>query len=92
MKRDEVPANNSNLTVNNSHTFKYKVALVGKRTANHNNVKFSAKDTKIVVPSKYLSNFWRLLEMLLINCKVHVELNSIEYCILSSAGDSKNLR
>ena len=26
--------------------------------------------------------------MLLINCKVHLELNRIEECILSSAGDS----
>ena len=26
------------------------------------------KDAKIVVPLKYLSNFWRLLEMQLINC------------------------
>ena len=40
------------------------------------------KDTKIVVPSKYLSNFWRSYEMPLINCKVHLELNWIENFIL----------
>ena len=45
------------------------------------------KDAKIVVPLKYLSNFWRLLEMPLINCKVYLVLNWIEDCILSSAGD-----
>ena len=33
-------------------------------------------------------NFCRSLEMLLINCKVHLELNWIEDCILPSAGDS----
>ena len=33
-------------------------------------------------------NFWRSLEMPLINCKVHLELNWIEDCVLSSAGDS----
>ena len=46
------------------------------------------KSTKIIVPLKYLSNFWRSLEMPLINCKIHLELNWIEECILSSAGDS----
>ena len=86
-KRDEVPTNNANLTIDNSESFKYKAALVGK-TANHNNGNSFVKDTKIVVPLKYLSNFWRSLEMPLINCKVHLELNWIEDCILSSAGNS----
>ena len=86
-KRDAVPANNADLTINNSQLFKYKAALVGK-TANHNDGKSSVKDTKIVAPLKYLSNFWRSLEMPLINCKVYLELNWIEDCILSSAGDS----
>ena len=58
-KRDEVPANSADLTIDNAESFKYKAALVGK-TANHNNGKSSVKDTKIVVPIKYLSNFWRL--------------------------------
>ena len=59
-----------------------------KKTENHNNGKSSVKDTKMVVPLMYLSNFWRSLEMPLINCKVHLELNWIEDCILSSAGNS----
>ena len=29
-KRDEVPANNADLTINNSQSFKYKAALAGK--------------------------------------------------------------
>ena len=86
-KRDEVPANNADLTINNSQSFKYKAALVGK-TANHNEGKSSVKDSKIVVPLTYLSNFWRSIKIPLINCKVHLELNSIEDCILSSAGGS----
>ena len=83
-KRDKVPVNNADLTIDNSESFKYKAALVGK-TANHNNGKSFVKDTKIVVPLKYLSNFWRSLEMPLINCKDFLELNWIEDCILSSA-------
>ena len=38
------------------------------------------KDVKIVVPLKYLSNFCRSLEMPLINCKVHLELNWTKDC------------
>ena len=86
-KRDEVPANNADLTIDNSESFKYKAALVGK-TANHNNGNSFVKDTKIVVPLKYLSNFWRSLEMPLINCKVHLELNWIEDCIFPSDENS----
>ena len=86
-KRDEVPANNTDLTVDNPQSSKYKAALLGK-TANHNDGKSFVKDAKIVVPLKYLSNFWRSLEMPLINCKVYLELNWIENCILSSTGDT----
>ena len=76
---------NAELTIDNSDSFKYKAALVGK-TADHNDGKSSVKDAEIVVPLKYLSNFWRSLEMPLINCKVYLELNWIGNCILSSAG------
>ena len=84
-KRDDDPVNNADLTIDGSKSFKYKAALLGK-TANHNDGKSSVKDAKIVVPLKYLSNFWRSLEMPLINFKVHLELNWNEDCILSSAG------
>ena len=48
-KRDEVPANSADLTIDNAESFKYKAALVGK-TANHNNGNSFVNDTKIVVP------------------------------------------
>ena len=86
-KRDEVPANNADLTINNSQSFKYKAALLGK-TADAANNTSSVKEPKIVVPLKYLSNFWRSLEIPLINCKVYLELSWIEDCILSSAGNT----
>ena len=75
------------MTIDNSQSFKYKAALLGK-TADHNNGKSFVKDAKIVVPLKYLSNFWRSLEMPLINCKVCLELDWIEDCILSSTRDT----
>ena len=67
---------------------KYKAALVEK-TANHNDGKSFVKDPKIVVPLKYLSNLWRSLEMPSIHCKVFLELNWIEDCILPSAGNTR---
>ena len=74
------------MIIDNSQSFKYKATLV-RKTANHNKGNSFVKDTKIVVPIKYLSNFWRSLEIPLTNFKVHLELNWIEDCILSSAGN-----
>ena len=76
------------MIIDNSQSFKYKAALVGKTTDAVNNTNSSVKIAKIVVPLKYLSNFWRSLEMPSINCKVYLELNWIEDCILSSARNS----
>ena len=39
------------------------------------------KIVKIAVPLKYLSNFWRSLEMSLINCKVELSLKQYERCL-----------
>ena len=58
---------NDDLT--DSESFKYKVKITGN-TPNNNNT----KDVEIMVPLKYLSNFWRTLEMPLINCEVELIL------------------
>ena len=64
-KRDEPPANiANNLTRVNSKSFDYKVKLLG----NPNHIGSIARsNVKIVMPLKYLSNFFRSLEMPLIN-------------------------
>ena len=77
-KRDEPPINDAesplNVALDNATSFKYKASLLGKATdADGNDRKL--KNTKIVVPLKYLSNFFRSLEMALINCKINLELN-----------------
>ena len=54
MKRDA--ANNADLAIDNSESFKYKATLVGKIT-NYKNGNSFVKEAKIVVPSKYLRNF-----------------------------------
>ena len=48
-KRDEVPAGNADLTIDNSQSFKYKATLLGK-TAYSVSTNSSVKDAKIVVP------------------------------------------
>ena len=70
-KRDEPPDNNVNLTADNSTSFKYKVNLLGNiAAADPDNARVGKLNIKIVVPLKYLSNFFRSLEMPLINCKI----------------------
>ena len=76
------------MTIDSSQSFKYKGAFLGKTADAVYNRNSPLKDDKIVAPLKYLSNFWRSLEMPLINCKFYLELNWIEKRILSIDGDS----
>ena len=43
---------------------------------------------KIAIPLKYLSNFWGSLEISLINCKIHLELNWSKDCVMSTIADT----
>ena len=77
-KRDEPPDNNTNLA-NNTTSLVYKSKLIsGTDDNNVNNV-------KLVVPLKYVSNFFRSLELPLVNCKIDLELTWHKDCINSSA-------
>ena len=46
-----------------SESFKSKIKITGKTPAGN------TKNVEIIVPLKYLSNFWRTLQMPLINCE-----------------------
>ena len=48
-----------NIALDNSTTFKYKASLLGKATDADGNER-SLKNTKIVVPLKYFSNFFKV--------------------------------
>ena len=48
------------------------------------------KNTATAVLLKYLSNFWRTLEIPLINCKIKLKLKWIKYCFLSAIGADNN--
>ena len=74
---------NDNLT--DSESFKSKVKITGNTPAAGN-----AKDVEIIVPLKYLSNFWRKLEMPLINCEVNLILTCSKDCVITnSTGEEK---
>ena len=38
----------------------------------------------MMVPLKYLSNFWRTLEMSLINCEINLIVTRFDKCVLSN--------
>ena len=74
-KRDEHNMDNgntANATAADSSSFEYKASFFKPLRAADNGV---FKDVKIAIPLKYLSNFWKSLEMPLINCKIHLKLN-----------------
>ena len=62
--RDE---RNNNLT--DSESLKFKIKIIGNAPND-----FNKKNVEIIVPLKYLSNFWRTIEMPWINCKVNLIL------------------
>ena len=82
-KRDEPPEANAinDLTNDTSSSFKYKVELLGNPVLDGNIAK---RSVKVVVPLKYLSNFFRSLEMPLINCKIKLSLTWKKECVLST--------
>ena len=64
---------NQIINLADSKSIKSEVKITGS-TAGDN-----TKDLEIIVPLKYLSNFWRTLEMLLINCEVSLHMNLCYY-------------
>ena len=76
-KRDELPEDDAvaNLTADNSDFFKYKVKLLGNiPQLAADAARVGRLNVKVVVPLKHLSNFFRSLEMPLINCKIKLNL------------------
>ena len=66
--------------MDDSESFKSKTKITGKTPNNVNE-----KDVEIMVPLKYLSNFWRTLEMPLINCEVNLILAWSSTCVITDS-------
>ena len=84
-KRDEPPEDNAvaDLTAYNSSSFKYEIKLLGNiPQLDADAARVGRFNVKVVVPLKYLSNFFRSLEMPLINCKMKLNLTWKKECVL----------
>ena len=64
----------------NSESFDYKASFM-ENGVTHDNL--TKNDVKVVVPLKHLSNFWRSLNIPLINCEVELILTWSKNCVLA---------
>ena len=80
--------NNNIANVDNFKSFKHKVKLLENTVAQPAPKAANGilRNATIAVSSRYLRNFWRSLEMSLINCKVELTLKRAKYCIFSAGG------
>ena len=71
--------NNITHSILNSESFDYKANFM-ENGVTHNNL--TKNDVKVVVTLKHLSNFWRHLDIPLINCEVELILTWFKNCVL----------
>ena len=70
----------SNPLSSDSESFKYKTSIqgnaynIGAGEAGYDAYKNGKNETEVVIPLKHLSNFWRSLNIPLINCEVELIL------------------
>ena len=76
--RDE-PGKADNAAIKYSESFKSKAKITGKPLIMVN------KDVGIAIPLKYLSNFRRTPEMLIINCKINLILTWSANCVITDS-------
>ena len=87
----DLPAGNDNNEIieftggNLTDSFNFKVKFTSQ-TGNN-----GTKNVEIMVPLKYLSNFWRTLEMPLINCEVNFILTWSSTCVLVSTNNANQV-
>ena len=55
-----------NISISNSKSFDYKTEITGSLDAGED----EKEDVTIAIPLKYLFNFWRSLDIPLINCEI----------------------
>ena len=66
-------------SIRNSKSFDYKTSITGTLEGDN-----TEKEAEIVVPLKHLSNFWKTLDMPLVNCEINFILTWSEKCVLTS--------
>ena len=90
--RDE----SSNPLSSNSESFKYKTSItgntynVGDDEEGYDANKVGKNETEVVIPLKHLSNFWRTLNIPLINCEIELILTWSKNCVLADMTVANN--
>ena len=90
----------------NSESFKYKnnitgntynvdLAIIGDGgnpipNPNYDVIKAGKNETEVVIPLNYFSNFWRSLDIPLINCEVEIILTWTKNCVLADMTVANN--
>ena len=73
----------SNCLSSSSESFKYKTSIT-KNTYNGDEANtVGISETEVVIKLKHLSNFWRTLNISMINCKIELILTWSKNCILA---------
>ena len=86
----------SNPLSSDSESFKYKTSItrntynVGDGGEGYDGNKVGENETEVVIPLKHLSNFWRSLNILLINCEVELILTCSKNCVLADMTEGGN--
>ena len=76
---DEGDGDNAiNISIRGSNSFDYKAKIVGSLAAGE----LEKDDVEISIPLKYLGNFWRSLDIPLINCEITLILSWYKECVL----------
>ena len=67
-----------NISIRNSKSFDYKTEIIESLDAGED----EKEDVTIAIPLKYFGNFWRSLDIPLINCEITLILSSYKECVL----------
>ena len=80
----------SNPLSSNSESFTYKTSITGNTynvcddEAGYDADEVGKNITEVVIPLKHLSNFWRVLNIPLINCEIELILICSKICVLAN--------
>ena len=67
-----------NISIRNSKSFDFKTEITGSLDAGED----EKEDVTIAIPLKYLGNFWKSLDIPLINCEISLILSWYKECVL----------
>ena len=80
----------SNVLSINSKSFKIKTTIRGNIYNGNDANKIGKNETEFVIPLKHLSNFWRTLNISLINCEKELILSWCKNCVLADMAAANN--